>query len=202
MKNGFQHGISSNNSPSLLRVESLGTPSALPGICHSQSQGGQLSLGLEAIPSFHPHSLSDCLSNGANTGWRAAERIHEHQFHRVGSNMYPHERNDTGKCFIVSLFSSYFTLIMFFFPLNNVIVFIFVFTWTNFLSFWCMWELSYSRRSLYVEYLTAPSASSRHDVAKFTEFCQWDPCCSSTPSTYACYSKSSIAYAEHCLTVK
>lgn len=95
----FHLGISSsvpNSLPSLVRMESVGTRSAIAESGHLQ---GQLKFDIRSTPSFHPHSLPehhDGLNNGihcnslgttgANINIKPPEIIDSRHFSRVSSN--------------------------------------------------------------------------------------------------------------------
>lgn len=95
----FHLGISSsvpNSLPSLVRMESFGTQSALAEPGHLQ---GQLKFDIRSTPSFHPHSLPECHdglnkgvrcnssgTKGANINIKPPEIIDSRHFSRVSSN--------------------------------------------------------------------------------------------------------------------
>lgn len=95
----FHLGISSsvpNSLPSLVRMESFGTQSALAEPGHLQ---GQLKFDIRSTPSFHPHSLPECHdglnkgvrcnssgTKGANINIKPPEIIDSRHFSGVSSN--------------------------------------------------------------------------------------------------------------------
>ncbi|KAH9658560.1 protein MEI2-like 4 [Citrus sinensis] len=94
-ESAFHLGISSS-VPSLVRMESFGTQSALAEPGHLQ---GQLKFNIRSTPSFHPHSLPECHdglnkgvrcnssgTKGANINIKPPEIIDSRHFSRVSSN--------------------------------------------------------------------------------------------------------------------